>query len=46
MKNENIFDTIVEKVEEHSETMINVAFGISVAFSVMMFAIVIYELAK
>ena len=40
------FDVVVEKVEKHSETMINTAFGISVAFSLLIFGIMFYELLK
>lgn len=40
------FDIVVEKVEKHSEAMINVAFSISVIFSCMMLGIVVYEILK
>ena len=40
------FDVVVEKVEKHSETMISTAFGISVAFSLLIFGIMFYEIFK
>ena len=46
MKNESIFDIIVDKVEKNSETMINAASVVSIAFAVLMLVIVSYELFK